>query len=131
MSVNDGGLWAVAVSSHVYGHERSNAALVGAKVSVLRKLRGQASGEEPYLSRCPMKSWGPVLAFMAACVLALTGYIFFGLPGVGYAAVGFCLYVLAWAARQVVPELWASAKEDWERQRMWRQKRKGNLKWSK
>jgi hypothetical protein len=76
-------------------------------------------------------SWGPVFAFIAACILALVGYIFFKLPGVGYAAVGFCMYVLAWAARQVVPELWASAKEDWEREQMWRQKRKGNLKWSK
>jgi hypothetical protein len=76
-------------------------------------------------------SWGPVFAFIAACILALIGYIFFRLPGVGYVTVGFCLYVLAWAGRQVVPELWSLVKEDWDREQMWRQKRKGNLKWSK
>lgn len=74
-----------------------------------------------------MKGWGHVYAVRAACTLALLGFVFWGLPAVGYVLEGFCLYIIYWVLHIVGPEL----AEDFRRELLWHQKKKGTLKWDK
>lgn len=78
-----------------------------------------------------MNGWSPVIAFAALCICALAGHILYGLPAVGYAVELFCLYILYWAGRQILPELWADLSKRAKREYLWWQKGKGKLTWNK